>query len=403
MAENDLLGSVAHTRARLAKLRGRLTTAAIAQDAPTLAQEFDGFLSTLEKLQSRYDLLREILDHTSDAVFAKDLEGRYVMLNPAWAELLGKTSSEVVGRDDRALLGAAEAARSMQTDSQILTDSVPLTQQEQTVNVHGHSRHVLTTKTPWFNQRGKLRGLIGIARDLPETKQSEQDQSLQQERLRTLACDYVVAEEGLRRTLANDLQAGAAQDIALARIRLASVRDSAGADLQEPLVAVEHLLEQADRSLRSITFQISPPPLADLGLLPALEWLAEDIVTRYGMVVRIEADGQPDVTDKDVRGVLYRAVRELLVNAAIHGGAHEARVRVAGTAATLDVVVSDDGMGFDAQAAFLHGHGLLGIREHMRHLGGSMNIDSAAERGTRVSLSTPIQGAPPIGVDGSAS
>jgi signal transduction histidine kinase len=87
----------------------------------------------------------------------------------------------------------------------------------------------------------------------------------------------VFAEEQLRRSLAAELQNGLGQDIALAKMKLATLRGSAGSELHGPLTGIEQLVERADRSLRVIAFQISPLSLHDLGLVAALQWLAEDI------------------------------------------------------------------------------------------------------------------------------
>jgi signal transduction histidine kinase len=69
--------------------------------------------------------------------------------------------------------------------------------------------------------------------------------------------------------------------------------------MRDPLARIERLMEQADRSLRSITFRISPPSLHDLGLVPALQWLAEDIGGRFDLAARIEDDGTPAVPTEE--------------------------------------------------------------------------------------------------------
>ena len=89
-----------------------------------------------------------------------------------------------------------------------------------------------------------------------------------------MASDLLLGEERERRSLAYELHDSLGQDIALAKMKLSALRQSASADLHEPLKGIERLIESADRSFRSITFQINPLVLHDLGLVPALEWLA---------------------------------------------------------------------------------------------------------------------------------
>ena len=218
----------------------------------------------------------------------------------------------------------------------------------------------------------------------------ERGAEAQQDRLRSLASEIVIAEETLRQSLAAELHNGLGQDIALTKMRLSALRSVSDAALSDSLARIERLVENADHSLRSITFQLSPPSLHDLGLVPALQWLAEDIGTRYGLDVRIEDEHTPAVAEDRMRVILYRAARELLVNAATHAGATGAAVRLGAEDGMLRITVEDDGAGFDAANVGLEGYGLFGIREQLRHVGGSMHIDSAPGRGTTVMLTAPL-------------
>ena len=216
------------------------------------------------------------------------------------------------------------------------------------------------------------------------------------ERMRALAAEIVIAEECLRESLVTDLHDGLGQDIALAKIKLAALRCDSAEALREPLLQIEHLVDQADHSLRGIAYQLSPPSLHDLGLLPALEWLAEDISARYGFEVRVEELGSPAPLDERMRMILFRAVRELVLNTATHARARLVRVQLAAADGSLCVRVEDDGSGFDHTRADLEGYGLFGIREQLEHVGGSLEIHSQPGRGTTVTLRAPYTFAPPL-------
>lgn len=260
---------------------------------------------------------------------------------------------------------------------------------EDTFDIRGVPTTLLTTQSAWYEPGGRLRGLIGTAQDVTERNRTLRGAELQQDRLRSLASEIVIAEERLRQSLAADLHKGIGQDIALAKMMLATLRNSSSADLHGPLNRIELLVEQADRSLRSITFRLGPPSLHDLGLVPALQWLAEDFGDRYGLAVRIDDEATPAVADDRLRVILFRAVRELLVNAATHAGAQGVLVRLRAREDQLRISVEDEGAGFDCGEDF-QGYGLFGIREQLKHVGGSMHIDSVPGRGTTVALTAPI-------------
>jgi PAS domain S-box-containing protein len=333
--------------------------------------------------------MRDVLARTNDVVFAKGLDGRYLMINANGAEMFGKSVEDIVGQDDTALFPAEIAKRIMAIDREVLRIGATRTFEE-TFAIRGIPTTLLTAETVWYEPVGTLRGLIGTMQDVTKRRRSDRDADLRQERLRSLASEIVIAEERLRQSLAAELHNGLGQDIALAKMKLAALRSSVSAELHDPLERIEHLVEQADRALRSITFQLSPPSLHDLGLLPALEWLAEDVGDRNDVEVTVADEGTPPVEDERMRVVLFRAVRELVVNAAAHSGARTIRVRLRSDETLLHIIVQDDGSGFDAALIDSDGYGLFGMREQMRHVGGDLRIDSTPGRGTTVELTAPL-------------
>ncbi len=397
MNEHGLLEMVGLARDRLAELRSRLQLSGAAPGSPEVDWTLCELEGMLAKLLARYAILRELLERTSDIYFAKDPGGRYVMINSRGAGLLGKSVTEIVGQDDTALFERASAERIMAINRVTMQTGEPSTFEE-TVDIRGVPTRLLTTEVAWNEPGGKLRGLIGIAQDVTESKRAERRAVGQQERLRALAAEIVIAEESLRQGLAADLHNGLGQDIALARMKLAALRSESGVELGAALLRIEHLVEQADRSLRSITYQLNPPSLHDLGLLPALQWLAEDVSARYDLDVRVEEVESPAPLDERMRAILFRAVRELVHNCARHACANEVRVQLRTLDGRQYVRVEDDGSGFDSERVELVGYGLFGIREQLKHVGGSLQIDSGPGRGTRVTLHAPFTFELPVAV-----
>jgi signal transduction histidine kinase len=219
-----------------------------------------------------------------------------------------------------------------------------------------------------------------------------QELALAKRRLRALTSELFLTEERERRRLAVDLHDGLSQLIALAQMKLAVLAKAAGPDagLARSVGEIRAVVEQAHRSVRSMTFQLSPPVLHDIGLEPALEWLAEDMRQRYGLPVRFEDDGREKAADDRLRVVFFRSVRELLINAAKHAAAGHVRVRLAREGDLLCALVEDDGVGMSPDRVRSKGSGLFSIRERLSVLGGSVEIESAPGRGTRIRLRAPL-------------
>ncbi|HMN93913.1 MAG TPA: sensor histidine kinase [Hydrogenophaga sp.] len=254
-----------------------------------------------------------------------------------------------------------------------------------------HARAEFARVAQSANLPGKADGIE------PQLQRALQDRT---NKLRSLTSALVMAEERERRALAQDLHDDLGQMIALIRLKL-----SALAALDMPAVHRRALadctatVDETHRKLRAMTFQLYPPMLHGMGLVPSLEWLADEIRHAYRLQVRVHDDGESKPLDPSVTATLFRAVRELLINVARHAKVQRADVFVKlqqpGDADTrLLITVSDAGAGFDPKALEDHhthrGFGLISVRERLDHLGGSMHVVSHPGDGTTVTLSVPL-------------
>ena len=206
--------------------------------------------------------------------------------------------------------------------------------------------------------------------------------------LRAAAVAASLAEQRERRALASDLHDDAGQLLTLASLKLRALADALGDRVPDEMGELKELLAETRRRVSSLSFQLSPPLLHDVGLVAAAEWLAESEQRRFGLVVHV-AKVEELVLDEATRVTLFRALRELLVNVAKHASTAEAHVRIwrAGEVARLSV--EDSGIGFDPEARH-QGFGLLALRERVGQMGGSVEIESAVGRGTRIVVSVPV-------------
>ena len=231
--------------------------------------------------------------------------------------------------------------------------------------------------------------------------QPAESQKQLEEQLRSVLSRLVSAEERERRRVAADLHDRIGQTLAVCKMKSEAARAAAGSgdagsgDLAGLLGDLVELIGQAIQETRSLTFELCPPVLYELGLEAALEWLVEQTRERHGLPVRCEDDGQPKPLADDVRMALFRAASELLNNIVKHAGAERARVSIRKVDDRVQVEVEDDGRGFETldgrfSATESGGFGLFSIRQRMEFLGGSVSIDSRLNRGTRVVLTAPL-------------
>ncbi len=127
-----------------------------------------------QKLRKNQQLLRSIVDGTSDAIFLKDLHGRYLLFNSAAEGFTGKKASDVIGKDDTFLFSPDEAKALMDVDRAVMDSGKQQTFEEKVTDSSGKQLTLLSTKGPLFDEGGNITGIFGIARDITERKRAEE-------------------------------------------------------------------------------------------------------------------------------------------------------------------------------------------------------------------------------------
>lgn len=198
-------------------------------------------------------------------------------------------------------------------------------------------------------------------------------------------------EEQIRR-IAHAVHDEAGQMLVYVHLALAEVfRDAAPAQ-KESFERITELLKQVESQLREYSHELRPPVLDDLGLVPAVRFLADSVSKRTGLPVRVVAEPVARL-DSAAEIALYRVVQEALNNAVKHSKATSVLVLVHADDSMLQCTVEDDGAGFDPADAQARGSkkglGLIGMQERVNALGGNLEINSSSGCGTRVLLRLP--------------
>jgi signal transduction histidine kinase len=189
-----------------------------------------------------------------------------------------------------------------------------------------------------------------------------------------------------------DLHDNIGQMLALTRIKLGVLRNALSGNGHEDAVgSIVELIDQSISYTKSLSFELSPPLLYDIGIEATIEWLAEHMQKQHYILFFCENDGSPKPLKKDVNILLYQTVRELFMNIVKHSQAHQVNVGISREAGAIKIVVEDDGIGFDASKIDTElTFGFFSIRERLRYLGGSLSIDTGPGRGTRVTVTSPL-------------
>jgi len=232
--------------------------------------------------------------------------------------------------------------------------------------------------------------------DITERKRAEEEIRTYQGQLRSLASELLITEEKERRQIAIELHDALGQILASSKLKLGTIQKAAHKGSTESLNEIRDLIDEGLQYTRTLTFELSPPVLHSLGLEAAIEWLAEKFQKEHGILCHSEDDEQPKPISDEVSILLFRAVRELLVNVSKHAKACNVKINTCRRDNNMQVTVKDDGLGFDTAAVDqgfgkVSGFGLFSIRERLSHMGGQFELWSNRGRGTRVTLLAPLE------------
>jgi PAS domain S-box-containing protein len=366
-------------------------------------QNIDKYKRAEERLQEERNLLRTLIDHIPDGVYVKDKDSRFIICNKAVAGYWeAESKGNLIGKTDFDLFEPARAQVFFDEEKKLMQTGQLLTNLDrQITDKAGNIHYGLTTKAPLKDSRGNVTGLVGINRDITEHKKAEQRLLEYQKRLKRLAAQLTLAEERERRRIAGELHDNVSQSLALAKIKLDSLHAAVASEPLAKIVEdVSTTLAKAIQDTRSLTFDLSNPILYELGFEAAVaEWLNEQLLDKHGIATEFQDDGKAKPLDDDVRVLLFRNVRELLINVIKHANAGKVRVSIRRINDSIEVVVEDNGVGFDtAEVRSLSGKraefGLFSIRESLEEIGGRFEIESKPDAGCTATMTAPLKGQP---------
>jgi PAS domain S-box-containing protein len=373
---------------------------------------------------------REALDYVPAYIYLKDTRSCYTFANRPTLELFGCSGEDLVGSDDYRFFPAEIALALREIDARVFQGR-QTTEEIDVIDAAGVRRVYLEYKTPVYEHSGNSRicGLLGISTDITDRKCSAEilerevaertasltltNQQLRteieersrmeaeilehQQEMEALTQELSMSEERERGRIAGELHDQVGQHLILGKMKiqwLANELTQAGqvAAAED----VDKLLSQAIQDIRSLTFQLRPPILANAGLEAAIMWLGEELRESYGLRTAFMDDLQPKPLKYEVRSIIFQAVREFLLNVVKHSGCNLARIDMKRTGEWLNIEVADDGKGFDPAEAALKksaagGFGLFNVRKRIDYLGGRVVIETGIGKGTRVTLMVPLE------------
>lgn len=348
--------------------------------------------AALEALALREAYLRAMLDNFPYLVWFKNTSGKFHIVNQTFAAAAGKDSpAEIIGLDDFDVWPHELAARYVADDNEVMrTHEKKLVEEE--IRMHGENRWVETFKSPVFDAQGKILGTTGLARDITLRRQLQDEQRRSREQLRALAAHVESVREQERVRIAREIHDELGQSLTCMGMDLGFLDKQIDPENKEAaarVAALVELVKDTIRCVRRISSELRPSILDDLGLGAAIEWLAHDLEVRTQIVCSVEVPEDLSLPF-ELATPLFRVCQEALTNVTRHAGASHVSIRLTCSDGEISLVVKDDGRGITDDEIKRHGSlGLLGMKERVAILGGTLDVEGHSGQGTTVAIRIP--------------
>jgi PAS domain S-box-containing protein len=368
-----------------------------------LNREYDERRQGAAALSETHALLRAVSDNTPDAIYVKDVKGRFVFANPATLRLLDLPASDVLGKTGEEIYADANDAQRAAVSDQEVMSSRQSQMIEETMALAQGVRTFYSTKAPWLDGDGKLRGLVGISTDISDRKRVEdalREHETQLEALvaaRTAEVSELMGHleatrEEEKRAIARELHDDLGSALTALNMHLAILFQQMPQDpkFTERFAHVKGLLSSVGQTTRRIQVGLRPDKLDIFGIKTAIADLADEFQNYTGVTCRASLPDEELSYAPQIDIALFRMVQESLNNIAKHARATEVDVVLDDVDDHVNLSIRDNGVGIvPVRSASSTTHGLRGMRERAGYLGGEVQIISAPGKGTHIMVSLP--------------
>jgi PAS domain S-box-containing protein len=376
-----------------------------------------------EKIFHQREQLQSILQNLPVGVMiAEAPSGRILMSNDRVSEIWGQELPPARNVEEYDIYEGFHAdgrpyssddwplARSIRSGEQIRQEEIRIRRKD------GASSWIAVNSSPLRDSEGRITMGISAFVDISEQKDAQKrlhrwneeleqcieertsKVSLQSDMLRALTHQLSRTKQQERLRLAKILHDQVQQLIVAAQLQLDSLRQGIDPEyepLQETVQSIHAVLQEAIEASRSLAVDLFPPVLHEIGLIAALEWLAERMHAREKFQIHIDAEPDAEPIREETRYMLFECVRELILNVIKHADVREVHLNVRRTEDNnIKLVTRDGGKGFDLGLIEKRSpqdttFGLYSIQQRLKYIGGQMDIETAIGRGCRIVLTVP--------------
>ena len=363
-----------------------------------MSEDITEQMHATEELRISESRFRVTFEQAAVGIAHVSPEGRFLRINQKFCDIVDYSRDEMLNLTFQEITYSQDLNTDMELVNSLLSGEIDTYSWEKRyIRKDGAVVWVDLTVSLLRDDAHNPLWFVAVVQDISERKMAEQVIQDYQRKLRKLAARLASTEQMERRNLAVELHDNVGQSLAVMRLQLAAVRkDTGGRKVDKILSDISSSLREAIADTRGIISSLSSPTLSELGLSAALaEYLQVKIGEHHNLETRFSDDDEPKPTNMETNQILYRSVRELLINVVKHANADLVTIDISRRKGDIQIVVEDNGKGetverLPKQKTEEGGFGLFSIEERMQDIGGSLMIENVSGQGFRATLTAPL-------------
>jgi len=350
-----------------------------------------------QALRQSEDRYRMLVENMNEGILVISDSGCITYINDKFLKAHGYGSEEVIGHAvsefvDEGSLRTVQEQISKQKPGRNETYELVWKKKD------GGKTTAFVSQTPIY-EKGKFKGSIAVLTDITERRLVEEELSRSREQLRNLSRHLQSIREDESKRIAREIHDELGQALTALKMDLSWLSARLPENLPTRKILIEKtksmssLIDKTIQTVQKISAELRPGLLDDLGLIPAIEWQAQEFQERTGIECGLELESESLELDADLSTALFRVFQEALTNIGRHARARRINVRLKQRSEKLELQVSDDGIGIPEKAIYAaESLGLMGMRERLMPFGGELNISGDSNLGTTLTISLPFRG-----------
>lgn len=342
----------------------------------------------LKKSESRY---HDLFNSASDAIIIRNLDGNIFEVNESASELTGYTVAELTSMNISQFLAPESFETTMEKQKRQLEGEAASQRYELELIRKNGTGAIIEAMISIVQEEGHPVAVQATVRDVTEQRRMRDS-------IRYYLQKVLAAQEDERKRIARDLHDDASQSMLLLTHQLDAIVSDTGGSLEEPvrdkLNQAYNLAVEILSGLRRYAQELRPAILDDMGLVAALEWMADRLSSEGMTKIEVKVSVPEIDLPQEIQLVLFRIAQEALGNVKRHSNASTAVIKLESTAGMVRMTVTDDGKGFAlpvpiTEFGSMGKLGIIGMLERAQLLDGTMNIESSPGKGTTVIFEIP--------------